>query len=51
MSNELCQDPVATLIDQSNSKMSETKTARQFWISAPGRGEIVRAELPPRRQR
>jgi len=36
-------------IDRSNSKMSETKTARQFWISAPGRGEIVRAELPPRR--
>ena len=29
--------------------MSETKTARQFWLSAPGRGEIVQAELPPRR--
>ena len=30
--------------------MSEIKTARQFWISAPGHGEIVRAELQPRRQ-
>jgi len=29
--------------------MSDTKTARQFWLSAPGRGEIVQAELPPRR--
>ena len=30
--------------------MSEIKTARQFWISAPGHGEIVRAELQPRRK-
>ena len=29
--------------------MSVTKTARQFWLSAPGRGEIIEAELPPRR--
>ena len=29
--------------------MSDTKTARQFWLSAPGRGEIVQAKLPPRR--
>ena len=28
--------------------MPETKTARQFWIRAPGHGEIVRAELAPR---
>ncbi len=30
--------------------MSEIKTARQFWISAPGHGEIVRAELQPRQK-
>ena len=30
--------------------MSDIKTARQFWISAPGHGEIVRAELQPRRK-
>ena len=29
--------------------MPDTKIARQFWISAPGHGEIVQAELPPRR--
>ncbi len=29
--------------------MSDTKTARQFWLSAPGRGEIVQARLQPRR--
>ena len=29
--------------------MSEIKTSRQFWISAPGHGEIVRADLEPRR--
>jgi 2-desacetyl-2-hydroxyethyl bacteriochlorophyllide A dehydrogenase len=28
--------------------MSAPNTARQFWITAPGRGEIVRAELPAR---
>ena len=28
--------------------MSEITTARQFWIRAPGHGEIVRAELAPR---
>ena len=28
--------------------MSETQTARQFWIQSPGRGEIVSAELPAR---
>jgi 2-desacetyl-2-hydroxyethyl bacteriochlorophyllide A dehydrogenase len=28
--------------------MSEIKTARQFWLTAPGHGEIVQAELPPR---
>jgi 2-desacetyl-2-hydroxyethyl bacteriochlorophyllide A dehydrogenase len=27
--------------------MPDTKTARQFWIKAPGHGEIVQAELPP----
>jgi NADPH:quinone reductase-like Zn-dependent oxidoreductase len=30
--------------------MSEIKTARQFWIRVPGRGEIVQTELPPRRK-
>lgn len=30
--------------------VSETSTARQFWIQAPGRGEIVRAELAPRQK-
>ncbi len=30
--------------------MSEITVARQFWISAPGRGEIVQAELPQRRE-
>ena len=30
--------------------MSETKTARQFWIRAPRQGEIVRAELAPRQE-
>ena len=29
--------------------MSNTTTARQFWIRAPGRGEIVAAELAPRK--
>jgi len=29
--------------------MPDIKIARQFWLSAPGRGEIVQAELPPRR--
>ena len=29
--------------------MPDIKIARQFWLSAPGRGEIVKAELPPRR--
>src|SRR5438046_4845042 len=28
--------------------VSDSNTARQFWIRAPGYGEIVRAELPPR---
>ena len=28
--------------------MSETNTARQFWIQAPGHGEIVKADLAPR---
>ena len=27
--------------------MAETSIARQFWIQTPGRGEIVRAALPP----
>jgi threonine dehydrogenase-like Zn-dependent dehydrogenase len=30
--------------------MPEIKIARQFWISAPGRGEIVRAELRSRQK-
>ena len=30
--------------------MSESTTARQFWIQAPGRGEIVEADLPARRE-
>ena len=30
--------------------MLEIKTARQFWISAPGQGEIVRADLAPRQK-
>jgi len=30
--------------------VSEISTARQFWIRAPGRGEIVRAELAPRQK-
>ena len=30
--------------------MSEIHTARQFWIRAPGHGEIVLAQLAPRRQ-
>lgn len=29
--------------------MAETLRTRQFWIQAPGRGEIVPAEVPPRR--
>ena len=29
--------------------MAEPITARQFWIEAPGRGAIVHARLPPRR--
>ena len=29
--------------------MAESTTARQFWIEAPGRGAIVGARLPPRR--
>jgi hypothetical protein len=28
--------------------VSDINTARQFWIRAPGHGEIVRAELGPR---
>ena len=30
--------------------MSETNTARQFWIRAPGHGEIVKADLVPRQE-
>lgn len=30
--------------------MAESTTARQFWIEAPGRGAIVSARLPPRRE-
>ena len=30
--------------------MSETNTARQFWIQAPGHGEIVKADLAPRQE-
>jgi 2-desacetyl-2-hydroxyethyl bacteriochlorophyllide A dehydrogenase len=30
--------------------MQGNKTARQFWINAPGHGEIVRAALEPRRK-
>ena len=29
--------------------MAEPITARQFWIEAPGRGAVVDARLPPRR--
>lgn len=29
--------------------MAETVTSRQFWIQEPGRGEILRREIPPRR--
>lgn len=29
--------------------MAESTTARQFWIEAPGRGAVVSARLPPRR--
>ena len=31
-------------------RMSQIKVARQFWISEPGRGEIVQAELPQRQE-
>lgn len=30
--------------------MSDTNTARQFWIREPGQGEIVAADLPPRQE-
>ena len=30
--------------------VSHLHTARQFWIRAPGHGEIVRAQLAPRRE-
>jgi threonine dehydrogenase-like Zn-dependent dehydrogenase len=30
--------------------MDSLRLSRQFWITAPGRGEIVQAELPPRRK-
>jgi hypothetical protein len=30
--------------------MAETLSARQFWIRAPGHGEIVRADVPSRRE-
>ena len=30
--------------------MSDNSTARQFWVKAPGHGEIVTAEMPPRQE-
>jgi len=39
--------PVTTKNEQN---VSHIHTARQFWIRAPGHGEIVRAELAPRQE-
>jgi threonine dehydrogenase-like Zn-dependent dehydrogenase len=38
-----------TIIWENLAAMLEGFTARQFWIHAPGRGEIVRAHIPSRR--
>jgi len=36
--------------DENQQHVSHIHTARQFWIRAPGHGEIVHAELAPRRE-